>query len=211
MRSQAKWVQVGLIGMLTAGLLALAPHAARAHCDTMDGPVVVDAQAALAKGDVTRVLKWIHDDQEDAIRAAFTKTLKVRTQGEDARELADLWFFETVVRLHRAGEGAPYTGLKPAGTPVPEPIVRADRALQKNNLDNLAERVGQHAAAGVRERFQRAAETKKHMNDSVEAGREYVKAYVTYIHYVENLHNAIEGHDAHGGEGTGQADAHAEE
>jgi hypothetical protein len=43
----------------------------------------------------------------------FTKTLAVRKQSKEAKELADMYFFETLVRIHCAGEGAPYTGLKP--------------------------------------------------------------------------------------------------
>ena len=48
------------------------------HCDTMDGPVVKTAQAALSKGDVTPVLKWVKPEQEADVREAFKKTLAVR-------------------------------------------------------------------------------------------------------------------------------------
>jgi hypothetical protein len=213
MNGNARWKELVVAGSIALGLLAVAPRTARAHCDTLDGPVVVEAKAALGKGDVTPVLKWVKEDAENEIRAAFEKTLKVRDKGEDARELADLWFFGTLVRVHRAGEGAPYTGLKPAGTPVAPAVVKADEALVKGSVDDLAQRMGEHAAAGVRGRFNRAAEAKKHMNDSVEAGREYVEAYVTYVHYVENLHGAVVGqggHHAEVAEGT-PAHAHPEE
>ena len=86
-------------------LSVIMPGAARAHCDTLDGPVVADAKAALQKGDVEPVLKWVRADDEKEIREAFAKTLKVRGLGDDSRDLADYHFFETLVRSHRAGEG----------------------------------------------------------------------------------------------------------
>jgi hypothetical protein len=122
----------------------------------------------------------------------------VRAAGDEAAELADLWFYETLVRVHRAGEGAPYTGLKPAGTD-PGPGVRAaDRALASGSVDQLAKRVAEHAVAGMRQRFERAREARRHMNESVHAGRAYVAAYVEFVHYVKDLHETIAGADTHG-------------
>ncbi len=74
-----------------------------AHCDTLDGSVVQTARIALEKGDVTPLLKWVHADDEKEIRVAFQKTLAVRAKGAAAKELADMYFFETLVRIHRAG------------------------------------------------------------------------------------------------------------
>jgi len=167
------------------------------HCDTMDGPVVVDAQSALAKADVSGVLKWVKAEHEQEIRAAFKKTLAVRAKGSDARELADMYFFETLVRVHRAGEGAPYTGIKPAGTDPGPAVSAADKALKTGTVDELARRIGEHAEAGVRERFGRAIRAKQHANHNPEAGREFVEAYVVFVHYVKGLHNAIVGHGGH--------------
>lgn len=181
---------------LCAGFLLVLPHVAAAHCDTLDGPVVTDAKAALEKGDVTPVLKWVMSEHEDEIREAFKKSLAVRSKSPESKELADMYFFETLVRVHRAGEGAPYTGLKPAGTVEP-PVAAADKAIESKSVDALAGKIGNAAEQGVRKRFERLIETQKHKDDSVEAGREYIHAYVEYVHFVENLHNTITGGGTH--------------
>jgi hypothetical protein len=158
-----------------------------AHCDTLDGPVVKTAKSALEKGDVTPILKWVKKESEAEIRAMFKKTLTVRSKGKEAQELADMYFLETLVRLHRAGEGEPYTGLKPAGIVEPA-VVEADKALESGSSENLVKLVTEAAAKGIRERFVKAREAKKHADHSVEAGREFVEAYVQFTHYVERLH-----------------------
>ncbi len=168
-----------------ACLIWLIPQVVNAHCDTMDGPVIATAKAALEKGDITPILKWVKKDDEKEIQALFQKTLIVRSKGKDAKELADRYFFETLVRVHRAGEGAPYTGLKhePA-----EPIIQAaDKALESGSVDHLVEHVTNSIAEGIRERFRITAEKKKHANENVEAGREFVAAYVEFTHYLERL------------------------
>ena len=163
-----------------------------AHCDTMDGPVVKTAQAALEKGDVTATLKWIKPAQEAEVRAAFQRTLSVRALGPEAKDLADRYFFETLVRLHRQGEGAPYTGLKPAGTVEPI-IAAADKALASGSVDELTGEITRRAAEGIRHRFAETLEKKRHAEESVAAGREFVEAYVEFTHYVERLHADVVG------------------
>ena len=163
------------------------PGIAGAHCDTLDGPVVTTARAALEKGDVTPLLKWVRKEDEKDIQELFNKTLIVRKQGKDAKELADMYFFETLVRIHRAGEGAPYTGLKKE--PAEPVIMAADKALQSGSPDDLVKLISDDAAKGIRERFEHAKETRKHADESIGAGREFVEAYVTFTHYVERLHS----------------------
>ena len=171
-------------------LLALSPSRAGAHCDTLDGPVVKDAQAALAKGDVTLLLRWVRAGEEPEIREAFRSALAVRALGPEAQKLADRYFFETVVRIHRQGEGAPYTGLKPAGSEIEPAIAAADEALETGSVDALATMVASEAERGIRQRFARAAEARKRARESVDRGREYVAAYVEFIHHAERLHAA---------------------
>ena len=159
---------------------------ARAHCDTLNGPVVSAARTALRMHDVTPVLKWVRESEEAEVRAAFQKTLAVRGLNAAAEELADRFFFETLVRLHRLGEGEPYTGLQ-ATADVDESVEGADNALRTGDIEPLARMASNRVAAGVRERFARARELQRHADDSVEAGRRYVAAYVDFIHFVEAL------------------------
>ena len=172
---------------------------ASAHCDTLDGPVVAMARIALDKGDVTPLLKWVRPEEEKEIRAAFQKTLAMRAKGSEAKEFADMYFFETLVRIHRTGEGAPYTGLKP-GDAIDPAVALADKALENGNVDKLVNVLTNAMANGIRERFQHARETQKRADDSVQAGREFVEAYVIFTHYVEGLHGLIKGGAAHHGE-----------
>jgi len=172
-----------------AGALSLTfvPRAALAHCDTLDGPVVKDARAALDAKDVTPVLKWVSHSKEGEIREDFQHALGVRALGAEARALADHFFFETVVRVHREGEGAPYTGLKPAGTAVDPAIAASDTALETGSVDPLVKLLTAEVDEGVRHRFAQAAEARKHAAESVEKGRQYVAAYVDFMHYAERL------------------------
>ncbi|MBI5846911.1 MAG: hypothetical protein HZB31_03030 [Nitrospirae bacterium] len=176
-----------IFGLAVVVGMYMIPGIAGAHCDTLDGPVVLTAKAALEKGDITPVLKWVRKGDETEIRAQFDKTLAVRKQSKEAKELADMYFFETLVRIHRAGEGAPYTGLKP-GEAVEPSVAAADKALEAGSADKLVKLVADAAEKGIRERFAHAAETKKHAEHGVEYGRKFVAAYVEFTHYVERLH-----------------------
>lgn len=176
-------------------VLAIAAGTAFAHCDTMKGPVIIEAKAALEKGDVTPVLKWVKKENEAEIKKAFAKAIAVRAKGPEAKELADQYFIETLVRVHRAGEGAPYTGIK--DEPV-EPIVAlSDKALAEGSPDELIKKINSHVAEGIREKFNRVLKAGKDKDKSVEAGREYVEAYVIYTHYVEGIHAAVVSSTAH--------------
>src|SRR5450759_483878 len=161
-------------------------------------PVVADAKVALAKGDITPVLKWVRPAAESEIRSAFARALAVRGKGPEAQALADQYFFENLVRIHRAGEGAPYTGILPAGTPIEPAIALADQALVSGNADQLVKGITHHVDEGIRERFARAATAKKQADASVTAGREFVEAYVELTHYVERLHLDATTSAAHG-------------
>ena len=188
---------------LAAALLFPAAPAA-AHCDSLTGPVVVDAKAALGKGDVAPVLKWISASQEPEVRTAFQRTLAVRKLGPDAQELADTAFFETLVRLHRETEGFAYTGLKKGGD-EPMFIGRLEAALGSGSVDDFAKLVGEHATAGVKARFAKALEAKKKVDASPAEGRAYVAAYVELMHYTQAIVEAV--HAEGGAHGAAHAQA----
>jgi hypothetical protein len=185
-----------LIGLIIFEIIFLYSVNAKAHCDTLDGPVVETARQALASGDVTPLLKWVSIKDEQLIRTAFKNTMEVRKLGGKAKELADMYFFETLVRIHREGEGASYTGLK-AGSEIDPAVALADKALETGSVDKLTGVLTDAAAKGIRERFSRALETKKHADESVSAGREFVEAYVVFTHFVENLHGSVKGGTEH--------------
>jgi hypothetical protein len=189
MKKRANFVMSAGLGLVMAILAwVLAPQAGRAHCDTLDGPVVASARTALDKGDITPVLKWVHEENEGEINKAFQRALGVRKLSPQAKDLADMYFFETLVRIHRAAEGAPYTGLKPDGDIEPV-VVAADNAIKNGSVDDLAKEISALVNSGIRQRFERLMQTEKHKDENVESGRQYVEAYVEFVHYVERLHN----------------------
>lgn len=184
---------------VAAGLV-LSVSTAQAHCDSLDGPVILTAKAALEKGDPTPVLKWVRRADEREIKDAFSQTLKVRANGPEARELADRYFFETLVRIHRAGEGFPYAGLKASVKDAGPAVVGADEALEIGSVDALATLLTGETGQGLRRRFAHAKELKAHAGDSLEAGRQYVAAYVDYVHYAEGIYQAAAKAAGHHGE-----------
>lgn len=186
---------------LSLAMTAVAASDARAHCDTMDGPVVAAARRALENGSASHALIWVRSQDEPEILRAFQQALAVRKLGVEARELADRSFFETVVRLHRQGEGEPYTGLKPAGTDPGAAITAADRALASSSMADLEKLLVETIRHGLHERFERAVATKGFAPDDLAAGRAHVAAYVALTHYVEAVHGIGAG-TAHSGHKT---------
>jgi hypothetical protein len=168
-----------------------APFRAQAHCDGLDGPVVKAAQKALAEGNVNLVLVWVQRADETEIKRVFDQTIAVRKLSPAARELADMYFFETLVRIHRTGEGAPYTGLKPAGRDLGPAIPAGDKALETGDLNPVVKLLSETMEHGLREHFAAAVAKRKSARNDVEAGREAVEAYVAYIHYVEGIYQAV--------------------
>lgn len=192
--------------LLSLGLAAGLAPAALAHCDAWDGPVVKAAQSALSQGDVNLVLIWVQGPGEADIREAFQRTLAVRKLGGEAQRLADQFFFETLVRLHRAGEGAPYTGLKPAGLDLGPAIPAGDKALETGDLKPVWKLLSETAHTRLHGAFEAAMKAKNFKPGDVEAGRRAVAAYVTYIHFVEGLYGAAAGQGPEEG-GAGHAAA----
>jgi len=144
------------------------------HCDSMDGPVVKAARLALETKNVNLVLPYVPKEGEAEVIRAFDRVLPLRADG--AREIADLYFFETVVRIHRAGEGAPYTCLKPAGLSEGPVIPVAERAIEAGSPDELVKALTDIVRTETLKRFRRMNELQKHVDDSLDDAREYVEA-----------------------------------
>ena len=169
---------------------ALTPARALAHCDGLDGPVVKAAQRALDSRNPAFALIWVQAKDESEIRTAFERTLAVRALSPQAKELADRFFFETLVRVHRAGEGAPFTGLVPAGRNLGPAIPAADEAIEEGSVQSVVKLLTAAMQEHLREHFNEVVSAKAFMPDDVTAGRAYVKAYVEFIHYVERVYEA---------------------
>lgn len=184
--------QTFMAAIVMAAVSTFPIRGASAHCDGLDGPVVKAAQTALKTGDLNQVLIWVRPEDEDEIKKAFGETLAVRKLNPHAQTLADRYFFETLVRVHRAGENAPYTGLKPAGRDLGPAIPAADKGLETGSDEALTKLLIDEVREGLTNHFKQVIEKKKFAPNDVAAGREYIEAYVTYIHYVERLHEAAE-------------------
>lgn len=197
---------IALALALVAAPLFLA-RPAYAHCDTMDGPVVKAAQHALETKQLKPLLIWVRAQDEEQIRHAFEHTLEVRALGGKARELADHYFLETVVRIHREGEGEPFTGLKPAGTDIGHAVPAADRAIATGSADGLRQVLTSALNARLDEYFANVLARQDFQPNDVTAGREYVAAYVQFLHLAEELEAILAGH-GHGAPAAAGHDAH---
>lgn len=182
----------------SALVLVLAPFAASAHCDAVNGPVATAAMKALDVKNVNLVLPYVPADAEAELTAAFEQAVIVRAKGAEAKNLADRYFMEAAVRLHRAGEKAPYTGLKPAGTDFGPAIAAAEKTLETGKLDGVISLISEEVAHGVAERFRRVVATQRtpmtpSTRDEVAAARQRVTAELEFVGYVEALYRATRG------------------
>ena len=161
------------------------------HCDSLDGPVVRAARNALDAGDVNLVLPYVPAEGEDEVRAAFDRALPVRDLGPQAREVADLAFFETVVRIHRAGEGAPYTGLKPAGLSVGPVIPLAERSIEEHSVEILAEFLTADLRNELSSRLEVVEQLAARRGQSLPDERRYTEAMLGFEVYTHHLYQAL--------------------
>lgn len=57
-------------------------------------------------------------------------------------------------------------------------------------MEPLVKLLTEEIREGLVERFNRARKARSYASTDVEAGRDYARAYVTFIHYVERAHEA---------------------
>jgi hypothetical protein len=190
-----------LIGAIVAAGVMFGAQSAQAHCDSLDGPVAKAVQKALETGNINPVLAYAPAAAEEEIRAAFEKSRKVRGLGADARGLADQAVMETVIRLHRAGEGAAYTGLKPAGIDYGPVIPAAEHAVETGDLAKLKAVLMEEIEHALRERLAHVRELQKVPLEpktaaEVPHARERVSGELGFITFAESLHQAALGKGA---------------
>lgn len=187
---------LSIVGMVVlVGLaLAMVPQKASAHCDTMDGPAVKDGKIALETGNINYAYKWIFAEYEEELKEIYDLSRKVRILGSEAQEVADRWFLENFVRIHRAGEGAPYDGLKPSGTVLDPKVVAADESIELGNMSPLKGLLTEEEYHVLEEKFNKAMELKDYDINDVNASRAYVQAYVIFFKMAEG-----EEHEHHHG------------
>ena len=182
--------------MILGLLFLLISIPAFAHCDSYDGPVIKDAIKALEKENVNFVKKWIEPQQEAEIIKLFNKTVSLKNKDAEIYSLVEKHFFETLVRYHRETEGAPYTGLKPAGST--EPIIQmADTSIASSNVKTLLNNLGNHIQKVITEKYEKVAALSTVKDHSVAEGRAYVAAYVDYTHTLEALEKVLSHGAAH--------------
>jgi len=178
-------LRIGLVPLLILSLLILSTNVAFAHCDTMDGPLIKDARLAIAQNNVNYVLKWVSSENETEIKDAFKLMMKVRETSHEGKELAEKNFFETLVRIHRTGEGVPYTGVKPSGTLIDEKIMAADKSIELGKLSPLKDIIPKEKLAELTIRFNKVMSLKNFDVNNVAAGRKYIEAYVLFFKFAE--------------------------
>jgi len=161
------------------------------HCDTLDGPVVNAARRSLEAGKAEEVLAYAPESAEAEIREAFALASRVRSLGKDAKELADRSFFETVVRLHRAGEGAPYDGLKPAGLDTGPVIPLAEHAIESGDVSELAGLLSSTVQDQVSSRHARVQELALERDRDLAHDRAWVSAMLDLQVWSHHLYGAM--------------------
>ncbi len=168
-----------------------------AHCDRENGPVAVSAKDALRTGDFDKIVIWVGEDQEEELREKFQQSVEVFQHGGKSAQLAEKYFMESAVRLHRAAEGMPFEGLKPAG-PNPPDIESAEKALETGDFEPVKVLLCQKLEEEALKWFRETRSKAENKSESVAAGRAWVDHYVKYITYIHSLYQAIEAGPPHG-------------
>ena len=168
------------------------------HCDTRDGPVVKAAIKALESGNLNYVLIWVPQESEKELRTIFEKTLRARKGGKDAKDVAEDWFFENTIRLHRAGEGAPYTGMKPAGLSEGPVVPRAEKAIESGDPNETIDFILKIVKEDLTHRFHHVMEKKKYDVDDVASGRAFIEAFIGWVVYSHHLYMSVTSSAGHG-------------
>jgi hypothetical protein len=184
-RKNTRGLRYGLVPLFILSMLILSTNITFAHCDTLDGPLIADARKSMGQNNVNYVLKWVSAANESGIRDAFNLVMKVKGLSPEAKELSEKYFFDTLVRIHRAGEGEPFTGVKPSGTPIDDKVLAADKSIEIGNLSPLKNMVSKDILMELTKCFNKVMSLKNFDVNNVAAGREYIEAYVQFFKFAE--------------------------
>lgn len=176
-----------VFGSALLAAVLFTPFSLFAHCDSVAGPVAKDVALALQSGQLDPVLKWIRVADERELRTAFEGALSVRKAGGESATLADQYFLETAVRLHRASEGEPYTGLKPEHAAKERIPFEVDSALTNDSFGPIKEAMLSDLKVELTRRIEALRAAAKTKDSNPDRGREFVRAYVSAVHYLEAL------------------------
>ena len=175
-----------ILSIVTAiGIMAMIPTSVSAHCDTMDGPTVADGKKAMENNNVNYALKWVQLKDENEIKNVFKDSMKVRDLSPEAKVVAEKLFLETLVRVHRIAENAPFTGLKESGTTIDKKVLAADKSIEVGNLSPLKNMIEKEKSFELNKKFERVLALKDYDINDVKAGREYIEAYVKFFKFAE--------------------------
>jgi hypothetical protein len=156
------------------------PRAA-AERDLADEIVAQAARDALRTGDFTPIVIWVQKPQEQALHAAFRQTQAVRVLNREARELADEYFVDVAVRLHREAERDLFDG----------PARRAaTRALAEHDGEIVVDVIVDRMRANLRARLRDVAQRRDFARGDVAGGRAYVASYTAFLRYAAALYAA---------------------
>lgn len=155
--------------------------------DITNGPVMGAAKMALDTGNVNYVLIWVPEASENQLKNLFEKTFCERRAGKDMQDIAINWYFETVKRLHRAGERRLYTCLKPDGPDESPVFPKVNRAIETGVADEIIGFIPKTQDHDFRYRFHHLIEKKNYDVNNVAAGRGYVAEFIDFILYLHHL------------------------
>ena len=213
---RSKGIKFGALALLGSLMLIFStPLAAQAHCDSADGPVVTAAKQALEKNDVNLAFPYVGPQYEKEVAIAFDKAMAGGAAGGEARAVAEIYFAETTVRLHRATENAPYNGIQPAGQNYGPALPAAEKAIETGNTEELKRVLNEAVSKQVDEQYRNVTAKKVEPNASVNDKRESIEAQFGFEKYALGLYESAMGKkvatgDSHGEGATASGPAEGE-
>lgn len=165
--------------------------------DMTNGPVMGAAKMALDKGNVNYVLIWVPEESENKLKNLFEKTFCESRAGKDMEDIAINWYFETVKRLHRAGERRLYTCMNPDGSDERSVVPKVKRAIETGEADEIIGFIPKTKEHDFRHRLHHLIEKKNYDVNNVAAGREYVAEFIDFIIYLHHFCTSSSGESGH--------------